>query len=350
MRKLILALLLYNAYHTNAQLLVAPATPANATNNYLSGCCGQISFACYWGAPEAWGVYEDLNNTNWQIGLNSGVVLTTGLRTNAPGPNTTPDKGVDLNRPGDTQLESTLSSFGFTGQTYDAACLEFDYLATVTGITSFRYVFASEEYPEFVGTQYNDVLAVYVSGPAIVGELNIATVPGNSTVMAINYFNGNTYPEQFNLNMDSSNGYLEYDGYSIPLFAKVYLEAGNKYHFKIKIADLGDGIYDSAVFIESNGIDTSTPDGVYINNPVKIYPNPTADAFMLEVNLLGSEKTDISIYDMAGRLIETLYNGEAPAGVNRLTSSVAHLPQGLYVVRTTIGKNTYTSKLAKNAF
>lgn len=350
MRKLILALLLCNAYHTNAQLVVAATTPANATNNYLSGCCGQISASTFTGSNHSLGVYEDINQSNWRIGVSSGVLLTTGFCTDAPGPNTSPSSGVDLHLPGDAQLENTLSSFGFTGETYDAACLEFDYLATVTGITSFRYVFASEEYPEFVGTQFNDVLAIYVSGPDIIGDLNIATVPGYDTVMAINYFNGNTYPEQFNLNINSSNGYIEYDGYSIPLFAKVNLVAGNKYHFKIKIADLGDGIFDSAVFIESNGIDTNTPDGVYINNPVKIYPNPTADAFMLEVNLLGSEKTDISIYDMAGRLIETLYNGEAPAGVCRLTSSVAHLPQGLYVVRTTIGKNTYTSKVAKNAF
>ncbi len=46
-----------------------------------------------------------------------------------------------------------------------------------------RYVFASEEYPEYVGSSFNDVMAVFVDGQ------NCALVPGSQTPVSINTVN-----------------------------------------------------------------------------------------------------------------------------------------------------------------
>ncbi len=47
----------------------------------------------------------------------------------------------------------------------------------------FSYVFASEEYNEYVGSEYNDLFAFFVGGT------NYAVLPGTSTPVAINNVN-----------------------------------------------------------------------------------------------------------------------------------------------------------------
>ena len=61
--------------------------------------------------------------------------------------------------PGDADLDALVAP----GLTQDAAILEFDVIP-VGNTMSVRFVFASEEYNEFVGSDFNDVIAVYVNG------------------------------------------------------------------------------------------------------------------------------------------------------------------------------------------
>jgi len=86
-------------------------------------------------------------------------LLTTGGATVAIGPNNSGSAQVSVNTPGDADLEALVN---YT--TFDASALEFDFIPTECMI-SFYYVFGSEEYPEFVGTQYNDVFAFLLTGP-----------------------------------------------------------------------------------------------------------------------------------------------------------------------------------------
>ena len=47
--------------------------------------------------------------------------------------------------------------------TYDAAWLDIDFIPTGDTLTM-QFVFASEEYPEFTNTIYNDAVGVWVNG------------------------------------------------------------------------------------------------------------------------------------------------------------------------------------------
>lgn len=60
--------------------------------------------------------------------------------------------------------------------------LEFDF-TTTGGNLFFSFVFASEEYNEYVNSSFNDVFGFFVNG------VNIALVPGTSTPVAINSVN-----------------------------------------------------------------------------------------------------------------------------------------------------------------
>ncbi len=75
----------------------------------------------------------------------------------------------------------------------NCAVLEFDFVADST-LFSLDYVFASEEYPHFTCSLFNDAFGVFLSGPGLQGPFtnnaeNIATIPGTEIPVAINTIN-----------------------------------------------------------------------------------------------------------------------------------------------------------------
>ncbi|HRZ77248.1 MAG TPA: choice-of-anchor L domain-containing protein, partial [Bacteroidales bacterium] len=54
---------------------------------------------------------------------------------------------------------------------------------------------------------------------------------------------------------DNTGGQLvEFDGYTVPMPLLVPVTLGNTYRLKIAIADAGDGIYDSGIFLKKNSL------------------------------------------------------------------------------------------------
>jgi hypothetical protein len=128
--------------------------------------------------------------------------------------------------------------------------VEFDLVADSTAI-SFRYVFGSEEYPEYVGSSFNDVFGFFITGPNPLGgyysELNIATLPQSTVPVAINNVNHLTN-SQYYINNDSSL-FIVFDGLTVALDAVAYVIPDSTYHVKIGVADAGDAVFDSGVFL-----------------------------------------------------------------------------------------------------
>ena len=205
------------------------------------------------------------------IGIPTGVLLNTGNINDAPGPNDSGSDGIDNGTSGDPDLDQ-LAAGAMMG-TYNAAILEFDF-ETVTDAISFRYVFASEEYNEYVCSSFNDVFGFFISGPGIAGPftnnaINIAQVPSSSTYVGINTVNNGTIgfagmpggcggpgdPGLLNTMYFVDNEALgaqsvQYDGFTTVLTAQTTLIPCETYHIKIAVSDANDGIYDSGVFLE----------------------------------------------------------------------------------------------------
>jgi|GEM_PF-1054772 len=174
-----------------------------------------------------------------------GVILSTGNISTAPGPNNTGSAGTNLGRPGNSLLNSIAN-----GTTYDAAVLSFNFVPA-SNMLEFQYVFASEEYPEYAGSSYNDVFAFFLSGgPENYNNVNIALIPGTSTPVTINNVNHYTNSQYYVNN--SGNAHIQYDGMTVTLTAQKPVTPCATYNIKLAIADVGDGVYDSAVFLKSN--------------------------------------------------------------------------------------------------
>ncbi len=321
MRKLILTLAVFVfATVSHAQLVVDTASNwQQLIPTILGGGCVQIFNVSYNSNQTAAARYVSLNNF---MGISNGLLISTGEARLADGLNTSTAAGTDLNSPGDATLDSVVQGAG----THDAVVLEFDFVSPVDDSVFVKYVFASEEYPEFVGSQYNDVFGFFVSGPGINGVQNIAKIPGTNTPVAINNVNQGAFPQYY---VDNTNGLeCQYDGYTTPFTAFFFAQAGVTYHLKIAIADVGDGIYDSGVLLQS-------------------YPG-TWDDLSGTITHLGQPATagivelfGFNVAEMAGNLVAT--ETIAPNGVY----SFLNVPSGAYLLRSTLDPVLYPGTFPK---
>ena len=102
-----------------------------------------------------------------KLGIESGLILTTGSVDSAKGPNDESGMtGEHQPLPGFPNDGYPLLDAIAGGNGHDAVWVSFDIVSNSDSI-KFNYVFASEEYKEFVGSQFNDVFGFFISGPGI---------------------------------------------------------------------------------------------------------------------------------------------------------------------------------------
>jgi hypothetical protein len=211
------------------------ATPMQLANA-LAGDGIAVSNVTYTGANSAAGSFTGGDGI---LGLNAGVVLSSGAIADVTGPNDSAGTTTQHGTAGDADL-TTLA-----GQTTnDAAVLEFDFEPTTSQV-QFSYVFSSEEYNEYVNQGFNDVFGFFVNGTncALVGE---PAVP-----VSIDTINANSNSSLFINNDASVDPQLdtEMDGLTVVLTCAASVTAGETNHMKLAIADASDSQFDSAVFL-----------------------------------------------------------------------------------------------------
>lgn len=194
------------------------------------------------GSPKAIGTFTGGSGDG--LSIDTGVIMSSGDIQNAVGPNLSEGSSTNLGMPGDPQLDSLVAPL----QTHDAIVLEFD-AVTITNSFSIRYIFASEEYKEFVGSEFNDVFAFFVDGQ------NIALVPGTSQPVAVNTINQIQNSGLYNDNPAGSGFFgTAFDGFTSELTAYAVVGPNVSHHIKLAIADTSDFVLDSAVFLAQGGI------------------------------------------------------------------------------------------------
>ncbi len=209
----------------------------------------------YIGTPAASGYFS--GGIAAGIGIDSGIVLTSGFASNLDGTANTSDSITGDNGLGGYAPLNALVP-GLT--TYDATVLEFDFVIDKGDSVYFNYVFGSDEYDEWVGSKYNDVFGFFFNGTA--PSDNVALIPGTTTPVAINNVNASSYPQYYNDN-DPDIGApfpFEYDGFTdVFTVSLTGLTPGTPYHLTLAIADASDYIYDSGVFIQGGSFSTTPP-------------------------------------------------------------------------------------------
>ncbi len=215
------------------------------------------------------------------LGVKSGLILTTGNTDSVKGPNSSDGYTSYGYMPASKKIQKLLKkgdkelNFLCKRKTVDISVLEFDFMP-VKNKVEFNYIFGSEEYPEFVGKEFNDVFGFFLSGPGIKGKVNLATLPGKKTPITINTVNQKKNKKYFRKNhvQTKKNKALfqqvEFDGLTTVLKVQHDVIPFKLYHIKIAIGDVTDSHYDSGVFLQAGSfISFKDENGQYYNELVK---------------------------------------------------------------------------------
>lgn len=253
---MVIGIMPYFVFGANEELRVDDTkTPEELVQIFL-GSGMEIRNVSYTGHEKARGTFQGGSKI---IGFEEGIVLSTGRAKNIVGPNKDHGISSDFLLPGDEALSDLIDGV----KTRDAAVLEFDFIPETDTIT-FTYVFASEEYNEYVN-EYNDVFAFFVNGE------NRALIPGTDIPVSINNVNGGKplgakpmNAEFFRNNERDKKGNgasinIEMDGLTtaMEVTAKVTPHAYN--HIKLAIADARDCSLDSAVLLKAGSFISEEP-------------------------------------------------------------------------------------------
>lgn len=234
--------------------------------------------------------------------MNSGVIMTTGNLEVAMGPNISGRM---------TSWVYPFFSDSLLMAVYACSVLDFDFVGRADTI-SFNYCFASEEYPEYVGSNFNDIFVFYVTGPdPETGEQvtrNIAIVPGSQTAehpegipVAINSVNGVDLPNCYNpeyhseysqyyRDVEPGNPYLQFDGHTTKLLAGMRIIPCALYHMHISVCNVSDNELDSGVFLEQNSMKSQSSVLTYNSTGHELISLECARPIRLAMNRFGLEE------------------------------------------------------------
>ncbi|KPA20272.1 hypothetical protein shim_32610 [Shimia sp. SK013] len=209
----------------------------------------QVVGATYTGDGNASGVYTNGGSVSPGVTPgDSGVILSTGNVRNFTNRNGNPNQ--DTNQSSNMNgIDNNSTLNGLAGaNTFDGAILEVQFIPTGDTMTM-QFVFASEEYPEYVNSIYQDFVAVQINGefvPLAIGNGEVD--PGN--------ING---AENESLFIDNTGGAYntEMDGFTLTMTLTIPVNAGVINTIQFIIADVSDSSYDSSLLIGADSVQTA---------------------------------------------------------------------------------------------
>ena len=263
----------------NWEGLLAPAvitaidgttTTATTLANNIAGAGVTITGVNFVGANTQGGLITGATGyANEWLGFDSGIVLSTGDVADTLGPNAAGNTTTNYGGAGDADLAALAGN-----TSNDAAVLELNFTST-SNVLTLQFTFGSEEYNEYVYSNFNDAVGVWVNGvhssvtptgaPVAIDAINQAANFNPASGNQANDPNpGNGVYDSSNpsLYVDNSTGTydVEADGFTVTLSftATVIGDGVTNNTIKLGVSDIGDGAWDSWLFVRENSLQTHT--------------------------------------------------------------------------------------------
>jgi len=273
------------------------------------------------------------------VGLSDGIIITSGHATMAGDSNTVGNYGVSLFG---VYFDSDLASIA-SGSINNAAVIEFDFAPTGNEF-SFKYVFASEEYNEFVNSNFNDAFGLFFTDTS--GTTTNIALAQDGAYVSINNINNSQNSSQYIDNAFNSDSLqilypnFQFDGFTQVINASASVVIGELHHFKIAICDVSDGLYDSGVFLSGGDLMVTINENDKLFNKLRIYPNPFTDYITL--NNPSNENVEIVVYNLLGK---ELMRSTIPVGKTQI--NLSHINENALIIKVFSNSGIETKKLLK---
>jgi hypothetical protein len=191
------------------------------------------------------------------FGLTSGIVMSTGKVSDIPGKNTKDGSSV----PG-KDLSTDFGSEGTSGDSMSLT-IRFDADNTVEKLF-FQYVFGSEELVEYAGSRYNDIFKLNLNGA---NYAKLSDLTSETTINNLAPTTASFHPDlrRNPVGTGPAADSVKLDAYTFPLLFTAPVKQGQRNTLTLNIADLEDGIYDSAVFIKGGTLSSKAPPPIVID-------------------------------------------------------------------------------------
>lgn len=199
--------------------------------------------------------YGYFNRNGSAFEVEEGIVLSSGRVSEAVGSFPGIQSATASAWSGDPDLERGAN----ISNTTNATILEFDFTSNQSDKISFDYMFLSEQYlrlsdPGTCG--YTDGFAFLIKKVGDPDYQNIAVIPGSQTPITSNNVRGaggkcSPINENYFGHYNPNYSPVSFNGQTAILSAKTEVVPGQKYHIKLVIADQGNGLYDSGVFLKA---------------------------------------------------------------------------------------------------
>lgn len=112
---------------------------------------------------------------------------------------------------------------------------------------------------------------------------------------------------------------------------------GNKYIYRLKVIDNdGSYSYSNEVAVEFGNGELSI---------INVRPNPVQTNATITFNIAGRNRVDVSLFDINGRKVQTLFNQVAEPGNNSAVIDATGLASGTYSIVITDGNSTITKQI-----
>lgn len=205
-----------------------------------------VEDASYSGWSQSSGTYSGGDSTAPGVTpSDEGVILSTGRASHITQSNGDPNRSGSTST--NTSGQSNNADFNAAAEgvsTYDASYLDIDFTPTTDFITM-QFTFSSEEYPEFTGSVYNDVFAVWINGELVTSPIvNVTQINSVNQTANETLFNNNT-GDDYNTEMD---------GFTVTLTLIMPVNKDEENNMIVGIADVADSSYDSNVLIAADSI------------------------------------------------------------------------------------------------
>ncbi len=251
-------------------------------------------------------------NGNMGIGFDSGIVMSSGTATDIAATQTGTETSTGFNGAGNTTL-TTLTG----AQTHDASDLQFDFNPGDATKVYFNFVFGTDEYPS--SPSYNDGFAILVNGT------NVALIPGDKSAVEISNFNKTAnksyYKEATVVASQDGNedGFptqvinAQIQSMSVVLQAVATVIPNQVNHIEFAIADSGDDVVDSFVFVQGGSLSTTPVSPTLPGAPAGLTLAPASDSGTLGDDITNVTTPMITGTGTAGDTVK-LYNGTTLIG------------------------------------